>query len=415
MSSINCILLKKKMRKTEYEGCKRWRGREVRAAQRHRFTSNLLANLMFQITGVMVINIDKYALSSTLYIYTLCTAKAHIFIIHTRETHLTQTHILNLQGESNHHQYSQSHYPSQYNGNSANQRQQSGHQQSQQNQTVQYQQTHQQQQHQDHQQNQQQSSFFRQSAFQQRPEPVARQQSEHVSRSRDQHPQPVFQRQHSQGRQPSQGRAASQGRYQTPARTFPNADPCFMRQNTPYYLNTPSAQNARDISPSTAAFSGGIALNQSHSQNNLSSQQQQSLRSVSPHHTGYSSAATVSPSSYQQTPPTTLHLQTSLQPQYQSHSSLPLSPDPNIPLAGWSPVKPATPVHLGYTQNANQPPVASPFEDHYGGGRQQVNDIFSQKKKKGENNFFFFQLFVPTNSGAIFFSFFAKNLFLFAF
>lgn len=147
-----------------------------------------------------------------------------------------------------------------------------------------------------------------------------------------------------------------------------------MRQNTPSYLNAPPVQNARDVSPSTAAFSGGLALNQSHSQNQLSPRHQQ-LRSVSPH-TGYSSAATASPSTYQPATPTTLHLKTSLQPQYQSHSSLPLSPDPNIPLAGWSPVKPSTPVHLGYTQNANQPPVASPFEDHYG-GRQQVNVIYT--------------------------------------
>lgn len=78
------MLKKKNMRKTVTK-------RVAVVPQRHRFTSNLLANLIFQITGVMVINIDKYALSYTLYtLYTLCTAKTHL--LYTPKAHLTQRH-----------------------------------------------------------------------------------------------------------------------------------------------------------------------------------------------------------------------------------------------------------------------------------------------------------------------------------
>jgi hypothetical protein len=161
----------------------------------------------------------------------------------------------------------------------------------------------------------------------------------------DNHPQPIYQRQHSQ----SQTRQSRM----TPGRMFPNPDPCFMKINKPAYLQAP--QPARAVSPSTSAFAGGVAV---HAPQQSPSSGFANGGEISPHYQqsspNYQQQSQPSPNYYQQQPQSS--------PQYQSTSTLPLSPDPNRSLPGWSPVRKPVQVQSGYTLS-NQRPSA----DRYGG------------------------------------------------
>lgn len=133
-----------------------------------------------------------------------------------------------------------------------------------------------------------------------------------------------------------------------------------MKINKPAYLQP--AQPSRAISPSTSAFAGGVAVNvpqQSPSAayaNGGASPQFQSQSSPS-----YQQQSQPSPNYYQQ--------QSQSSPQYQSSSTLPLSPDPNLSLPGWSPVRKPVQVSSGYTLN-NQRPSAEPYSGQSYAGNQ---------------------------------------------
>ncbi|XP_037036406.1 AT-rich interactive domain-containing protein 1A isoform X1 [Bradysia coprophila] len=191
----------------------------------------------------------------------------------------------------------------------------------------------------------------------------------------DNHPQPIYQRQHSQS-QARQIRA-------TPGRAFPNPDPCFMKINKPAYLQP--TQPIRAVSPSTTAFAGGVAVNAPQQSqypapgyaNGGASPQYQSQ--PSPNYQQQSS-----PSQYQQQQPQSSP-QYQPSPQYQSNSSLPLSPDPNRSLPGWSPVRKPVQVNTGYTLN-NQRPSAEPYSGQsYAGNQNQYQQQTSPSYQPSAN------------------------------
>lgn len=144
-----------------------------------------------------------------------------------------------------------------------------------------------------------------------------------------------------------------------------------MKINKPAYLQP--AQPSRAISPSTSAFAGGVAVNapqhspslyQSPSAgyaNSGASPQYQPQSSPS-----YQQPSQPSPNYYQQQSQPSPQYQPSSQ--YQSSSTLPLSPDPNCSLPGWSPVRKPVQVSSGYTLN-NQRPSAEPYSGSYAGNQ----------------------------------------------
>lgn len=144
-----------------------------------------------------------------------------------------------------------------------------------------------------------------------------------------------------------------------------------MRINKPAYLQSAYLQPAlppRAVSPSTSAFAGGVAVNAAPPSPSLyqTSNAGYANGGVSPQYQlqsspGYQQQSQPSPNYYQQQPQSS--------PQYQSSSTLPLSPDPNCSLPGWSPVRKPVQVSSGYTLN-NQRPSAEPYSGQSYGGNQ---------------------------------------------